>query len=488
MSDFMQGGSLPNRACNEWADLLAMTPEELLSSSDRAAFAVHVQSCTTCAAMRKDYHLLITYARRALSVTPLPDLPASVRAEMQDVVSRPDEVLSPRFEVLQPSTNNHQRLLPHALSSRLARTRTRLDTRHSFYPRLLWLAAACLIVLFLICFNWLPVFQASTHQAQAATLSLQSSLTDPKMMPPPGATFLHTVSWSPNGEYIAVLWDDSIIQVRDAQRNYAVIFTQKVGWGYGLAWSPDSQLLASIGGQDNTIQIWNISTLQCAVNAFHQCMTYTGHTAQVEAIAWSPNGDYIASASDDQTVQVWDAHTMKLLYRYQDPGSEVKAIAWSPDGKRLVLGDDNNHVQAWDALTGAHLISYRGHTGTITFVGWSPDGKFILSSSYDNTVQIWDAKTADVVSMFHLPGPIFAASCLWEKTPGNDAYLALVVVGSIQIWHLSYQQGKVVPQWLTTSSIANQGQSDNIDSISWSPYGDRIVAGGGGDILYFRLR
>jgi len=344
-----------------------------------------------------------------------------------------------------------------------------------------------MIGLALVSLVWQLGFQTLIHQVQADPLSLQQSLKE--VMPPPGATFVHTVSWSPDGKYIAVLWDDSTMQVRDAQHKYVVIFSQKVGWGYGLAWSPDGQRLASIGKEDNTIQIWNISTYQCEANMLRQCLIYTGHTAQIKAIAWSPNGSYIASASDDQTVRIWDARTMKHLYTYRDPGSTVTTIAWSPDGKRLASGDDNNHVQAWDALTGAHLVNYKGHKGAISFVGWSPDGNFILSSSYDGTMGIWNVRTGDsTLKLPPDPGPIFAADCLWEKGQQNSAFLALVVDNSIQIWHIWDQQGKIELQWLTTSRIANDhGQSDNVLSISWSPLEDHIIAGGSGDILDFRL-
>lgn len=83
MNNSRKSRSFPSQVCDTWADLLAFTPEEQLSPADLAAFIEHVKTCPVCAALREDYRLLTTYTRRALSVTPLSDLPASVLAEMQ---------------------------------------------------------------------------------------------------------------------------------------------------------------------------------------------------------------------------------------------------------------------------------------------------------------------------------------------------------------------------------------------------------------------
>src|SRR5262249_31698349 len=81
--DVIKDDKFSRRTCDEWADLLALTPEEQLSPVDHATFLQHVQLCANCSKMRKIYPLITTYARRSLMVTPLPNLPSSVLEAMQ---------------------------------------------------------------------------------------------------------------------------------------------------------------------------------------------------------------------------------------------------------------------------------------------------------------------------------------------------------------------------------------------------------------------
>jgi WD40 repeat protein len=66
----------------------------------------------------------------------------------------------------------------------------------------------------------------------------------------------------------------------------------------------------------------------------------------------------------------------------------VKTVAWSPDGKRIASGSDDQSIQVWDAGTGEHVSKYQ-HAAGVTAVAWSPDGKRLASASYDETVRVW---------------------------------------------------------------------------------------------------
>jgi ABC-type branched-subunit amino acid transport system substrate-binding protein len=126
MSDFMKDGILPSRTCDEWTDLLALTPEEQLSPADHAAFIQHVQSCAACAAMRVDYRLITAYLRRSLATTPLSSLPTPILAAMQRDAVIPGETQNAPSRVLPPHTGYRH-------SSRTTWIRMQVGGRH-FLP------------------------------------------------------------------------------------------------------------------------------------------------------------------------------------------------------------------------------------------------------------------------------------------------------------------------------------------------------------------
>ncbi|MHB8599187.1 MAG: WD40 repeat domain-containing protein [Ktedonobacteraceae bacterium] len=206
---------------------------------------------------------------------------------------------------------------------------------------------------------------------------------------------LEGVAWSPDSKYIAVatqgndnaeVWD---IATGKMIQNY----TNDTGSVIHVAWSPDGTLVAS-SSFDGTVQIWNATTGKTQ-------LTYKAHNMPVWSLAWSPNGKEIASGTgaagsdspvtSGNSVKVWNATTGQTLLTYSgNPGSsEAYALAWSPDGKWLASGGDDKTVHVWNASTGQTLMLFKGHTDIIWSVAWSPNGKELASSSQDGTVRIW---------------------------------------------------------------------------------------------------
>jgi WD domain, G-beta repeat len=135
-------------------------------------------------------------------------------------------------------------------------------------------------------------------------------------------------------------------------------------------------------------------------------LVHSGHSLPINSIAWSPDGKYIASASDDATVMIWDATTAgDAITIYTGHTGLVLAVAWSPDGTSIASASYDKTVQVWNAITGSNPdyipLFYVGHTGPVNGVTWSPDGKHIASASDDKTVQIWDATTGQKVLTYN---------------------------------------------------------------------------------------
>ena len=130
------------------------------------------------------------------------------------------------------------------------------------------------------------------------------------------------------------------------------------------------------------MQLWEASSGKLLLR-------YQGHS-MVVAIAWSPDGKFLASGGHDKTVQVWDATSGRLLHRFEGYSYRDRStIAWSPNAHLLASIGLDNTTRVWDITNGNNTFTYRGHTGLTTAVAWSSDGEKIASTGYQ--VHIWKA-------------------------------------------------------------------------------------------------
>jgi eukaryotic-like serine/threonine-protein kinase len=223
------------------------------------------------------------------------------------------------------------------------------------------------------------------------------------------------IAWSPDGGRIA--YGFSPLVVCDALTGH--IIRQLAETVTALAWSPDgTQIVFSDNIYKKTIFVTNATTGK-------NMLIFGGHQKKdVYSLAWSPDGRRIASGSDDNTVQAWDAMSGRTLCTYRGHSSYVRGVVWSPDGRRIASGSWDKTAQVWEASTGKHIFTYRGHSGDVHAVSWSPDGKYIASASQDKTVQVWEANTGKPVYTY-------------------------------------------------------RGHSDMVNAVAWSPDGTRIASGSG---------
>ena len=211
---------------------------------------------------------------------------------------------------------------------------------------------------------------------------------------------INSVVWSPppEGKYIATGGYDKLVLIRDPFQTSLVNKLQgHIDAVKSVSWSPNGKFIAS-ASLDNTVKIWDVSN----ANMIHSFP----HNNHVKSVSWSPDGKFIASATGDTTsggsgehlVYVWDINTKKLALKYNGHSDGVAAVAWSPRGKYIAsaggnikTGDGDTTVQIWDALSGKKIITYSGHQNMVNSVDWSPSGLYIASASWDRTVQVWKA-------------------------------------------------------------------------------------------------
>jgi WD40 repeat protein len=166
-----------------------------------------------------------------------------------------------------------------------------------------------------------------------------------------------------------------------------------------VALSADGKQLAS-AGDDNAVQLWDPATGK-------QVKKLTGPTDWVLSVALSPNGKFVAAGGHDGKIWMWETDSGKKLFDVaaqappplggKDP-TIVHSLTFSPDGKKLAVGGSDGRLHEFEATgTGKHFRTYQGHTGAITSVRYHPTGQVMVTSSNDRTIRLWNAQSGGAI-------------------------------------------------------------------------------------------
>ncbi|CAG8514353.1 10678_t:CDS:2, partial [Acaulospora morrowiae] len=239
--------------------------------------------------------------------------------------------------------------------------------------------------------------------------------------------YISSLSWSMDGEYLAVGTSDGDTQIWDALREQKIRsmlgHVARVGvvtwnkyivssgcrdgsiWNHdtrvaqhrvsemldhsgevcGLKWRHDGEQLAS-GGNDNRMNIWDARS---SIPKF----TKTNHTAAVKAIAWCPwQNNLLATGggSYDCRIHFWNTNTA-AHYKSIDTGSQVTSIIWSKDYKELLSshGFPDHHLSMWSYPSLKKIVDIQAHETRVLHSAISPDGQVVATAASDENLKFW---------------------------------------------------------------------------------------------------
>lgn len=254
-----------------------------------------------------------------------------------------------------------------------------------------------------------------------------------------------SVAFSPDGKILATASDDKTIKLWQVETLEEICTL--LGHSHAVksvAFSPDGQILAS-GSWDKTIKLWD-------VNTGTEICTLTGHKLQVNSVAFSPQGQILASASYDRTIRLWQIPALEssprefqnrpcysLLGTLSGHAWAVLTVAFSPDGQILATGSDDNTIKLWEVNTSQLICTLVGHSWSVVAVAFTADGETLLSASCDKTVKLWRVSTAEEIVT--LSGHVDSVSAV-----AVSKVTQLIASGSrdktIKLWQLVEQHNR----------------------------------------------
>jgi eukaryotic-like serine/threonine-protein kinase len=243
---------------------------------------------------------------------------------------------------------------------------------------------------------------------------------------------IHGVAFNPNGDRIVSGGGDQTVHFWDFATGASLHeFQGHASSVNGVAFSPDGRRIASAGGNpwggsENSIKIWDATATPepVTIESAAYCVAFspdgkllaaydlgasrssiydacTGErlrslqeaTGDATGLAFSPDGQRLATGNYSGKIQLWDAATGKLSLTVEEPGCWIRSVTFSPDGTRLAAANVGKSMTVWNAVSGAEMGELTGYPRSTLSAAFSPNHKWLATTHGDGTIWIWDAVT-----------------------------------------------------------------------------------------------
>jgi periodic tryptophan protein 2 len=246
-----------------------------------------------------------------------------------------------------------------------------------------------------------------------------------------------------------------------------------------LAYSPDGQRIIT-ASDDGKLKVWDVTSGFCIV-------TFTEHTGAVTSCEFAKRGNIMFSASLDGSIRAWDLVRYRNFRTFTAPQRlSFSSLAVDPSGEVVCAGSvDSFDIHIWSVQTGQMLDQLSGHEGPVVSLSFLPNGLSLISGSWDNTVRIWNIfQRTQTSEPLQLQSDILCVA----TRPDSKQIAVASLDGQLTFWSVDEGEQEGVTdgrrdvsggrKMTDRRAAVNISGTKNFRSVSYSADGTCVLAGG----------
>jgi tricorn protease-like protein len=265
--------------------------------------------------------------------------------------------------------------------------------------------------------NMIKSTDTSVYVFQAGTDTMLQRLDPPRIITrdaPKGVGAVKSLHYSPDSQFLAVGFAGGAVGMYEAATgSLKQSFPTPAALDGPLAYSPSGQYLAfseRIRTEDDLFHHHVIHLIEVTTGRIER--TFSGHTDLITALAFSPDGKYLASGSNtgavrmgfdkkknqgverrnEDPIRIWDVETGAIVKELAGHAGSVRSLVFYHNGQYLVSGSWDKTIKIWDLARGALVSTLTGHNNLVDSIVVSPDEKYLVSGGNSPDIKVWERR------------------------------------------------------------------------------------------------